>query len=145
MSAMQWEKTVQFATFQSLALNQRRELWVCVCVEELSSSYTLEQRRGRGRWAGCLPGPWFKGPTNKIYMRVVHLKPAVMHYTSTYYYFHVYSSCSLLLFVLSPSIPLWAAAGKHGVQTFQTKGGPTPYIASTRLRPWLELWFPCTG
>ena len=63
MSAMQWEKAVQFATIQSLALSQRRELWVYVCVEELSSSSTLEQRRGRGRWAGCLPGPWLQGPT----------------------------------------------------------------------------------
>ena len=43
---MQWEKAVQFATFQSLTLSQRRELWVYVCVEELSSSSTLEEGEG---------------------------------------------------------------------------------------------------
>ena len=57
-------KGVQFATIQSLALSQHRELWVYVCVEELSSSSTLEQRRGRRRWAGCLPGPWLQGITH---------------------------------------------------------------------------------
>ena len=46
---------------QSLALSQRREL--CVCAEELSSSSTLGQRWGRGRWAGCSPGYCVLKPT----------------------------------------------------------------------------------
>ena len=45
MSAMQWEKAVQFATFQSLTLSQRREL--CVCVQR-SSALLLPWSKGEG-------------------------------------------------------------------------------------------------
>ena len=63
---MQCEKAVHLP-HSSLQLSANSESSVCVCAEELSSSSTLEQRWGRGRWAGCSPGSCVLGSTSSCW------------------------------------------------------------------------------
>jgi len=55
------EKRQFILPHSSVQLSASAESRVYVCAEELSSSSTLELRRGGGRCAGCLPGPWVAG------------------------------------------------------------------------------------
>ena len=134
---MQWEKAVHschILVFSSQPV-QRADSRVYVCAEELSSSSTLEPRRGRGRWPGCLPGPWLQGPT-AFTSQILGNNECFEPYTSNIYSRRVLRSGNMLLGVVT----FWSTCPCIDVSVFLLVGSLL-WLTSIFCMIWLKWEF----